>query len=133
MGQQQFVIVSWNGQRRLVRISDLREILPLMTLEPVDRARSTCRGVANLRGEVIPVFDLAGPSAPLNPSRFILISAVRNEPVGLIVDEVHDVLTLPADQIAQRSLGAGQSTTVARWGDDLLTVIDPAEALQAHA
>lgn len=133
MKQQQFVVVSWKSQRRLVRISDLAEILPLMTLEPVDGAGATCRGVANLRGEVIPVFDLAGPDAPLSASRFILISSVRGEPVGLIVDEVHDVLTLPSEQLARRNLGAGPATTVARWGDELLTVIDPAEALPAHA
>lgn len=125
--QQQFIVVSWSGQRRLVRMEDLREIVPLLALEPVDRASVACRGIANLRGEAIPVFDLAGPAAPLAASRFILVSVVRAETVGLIVDEVHDVLTLPREQVTQRSLGGGAVATVARSGDELLSVIEPTE------
>lgn len=130
MYEQQFVIVSTSQRLSLVRLSDIREIVSLMALSQVDEQHGSCRGMANLRGEIIPVFDLTGPDAPLSPSRFILVSRAGEHPIGLIVDEIHDVVSVPADQIAERPSGNGHSSFVARLDGRLLSVLEPALALR---
>jgi chemotaxis signal transduction protein len=126
---EQFVLVSTARQRRLVRVSDIQEIVALMALAEVHERRGVCRGMANLRGEIVPIFDLSGPHAPLSPSRFILVCRVAEHPIGLIVDEVHDVITLERASIVERPVGDGRSLAVALVGDDLLTILEPGDAL----
>jgi purine-binding chemotaxis protein CheW len=84
---KQFVIVSVALRKRLIRLEEVREIVPLMALAEVEGRRGLCRGMVNLRGQMIPVFDLAGPDARLSPSRVIVVTRMSNENVGLLVDE----------------------------------------------
>lgn len=129
---QQFIVISAAQQRKLVRVSDIQEIVPLMALAEVDEVRSDCRGMANLRGQIIPVFDLNGADAALAPSRFVLVSRVEGSSIGLIVDEIHDVVTVPEAQLAPRPVGGGRSVLVTRIGNDVLAVLEPCDAL-GHA
>lgn len=127
----QFVVVTADKRRQLVRASDIQEIVSLMALTPMSGQSGNCRGMANLRGEVIPVFDLDGPFVPLSPSRFILVTRLSTGPVGLIVDEIHDVITVGGDRLARRPVGGGRTTLVARVEDDLLAILEPADALDS--
>jgi len=129
---QLFVIVTIAERKRLVRIEDIREIVPLMALSEVEGRKGNCRGIANLRGEMIPVFDLAGPDARLSPSRVILVTRAGKESVGLLVDDAHDVVTVPRDHVALRPVGAGASATMVRVGDEILSVLEPADVLQSE-
>lgn len=127
----QFVVVTADKRRHLVRASDIQEIVSVMALSPVGRESGSCRGMANLRGEVIPVFDLDGPAAPLAPSRFILVTRLPTGPVGLIVDEIHDVITVAPDHLVRRPVGGGQTAVVARLEGDLLPVLEPLDAVES--
>lgn len=128
-----FILVAVAQHRRLIRLGEVQEILSLMALVPVEEAAGACRGMANLRGETLPVFDASGPDALLSPSRFVLVTRVDDVPVGLIVDEVHDVLTIESDRIKLRPIGAGRVTEVISVDGELLTVLSPRTALSAFA
>lgn len=128
---KQFVIVTVAERKRLIRIEDVREIVPLMALAEVEGRRGACRGLVNLRGEMIPVFDLAGADARLSPSRVIVVARMpQNECIGLLVDDVHDVVTVPGERVATRPVGGGQVTTVVSIEDEILSVLEPADALR---
>lgn len=127
---QNFVIVDVGERRRVLRLADLREIVPLLSLVEVDGRAGLCRGMANLRGEMVPVFDLAGPQARLSPSRMILVTQAQGEPVGLLVDDVEDVVTVPDEDVATRPVGGGRTSMVVRIGEEILSVLMPEEALR---
>jgi purine-binding chemotaxis protein CheW len=127
---QQFVIVIVTGRRRLVRLSDLREVVPLMALAEIEERRGLCRGIANLRGEIVPVFDLSGPDARLTPTRVILITRVADQVIGLVVDDVLDVITVQRDAVVQRAIGDSTFATIVRLGEDVLSVLEPADAIR---
>lgn len=114
-----------------MRLSDVREIVPMMSLEGIESGGKTCRGLLNLRGEILPVFDLSGPDAPLAPSRFILVSRAGHDPIGLIADDVVDFLSVPEGQVVSRLVGDARTVLVARVGDELIPVIEPADVLRA--
>jgi len=82
-----------------VDIMRIKEIIRLPKLAPLPRALPFVEGVINLRGLVIPVVDLRKrfglpPAENLENSR-LLILAVAGQPLGLIVDEVAEMITVP--------------------------------------
>jgi purine-binding chemotaxis protein CheW len=124
------VNVTVDGRSWLVRLGDIREIVSLMALaEPPGRA-GLCRGVANLRGEMIPVFDLGGAEAKLAPSRVILVARAGADIVGLIVDDVHNVVDVSDEDLAVRPVGGGRFATMVRVDDEILSVMEIEDALR---
>ncbi len=124
------VRVSSGPRRWLVRVEDLQEVVPMMALGQVEGLGGECQGLLNLRGELVPVFDKTG-GLPL-PTRLILVLRERGGPVGLLVDEVHEVVFLSEAQLAPRPVGAGRTRRMALLGEELFSVLEPAEVV-AHA
>ena len=127
---QYFVMVKIHDRMRLMRLSDIREVVSLMALTELDGQHGgTCRGVANLRGEMIPVFDMAGAGAPLTPTRVIVIARIGRDHVGLLVDDVPDVIGISEDRVAVRNVGGGRTSTMVRMDDVVMTVMEPVDAI----
>ncbi len=128
---QKFVVVSVSMKRKLVRLADVSEIVAMVALSAEDSALGNFRGLLNLRGEAVPVFDLRGPNAPLASSRFILVSQADTNPIGVIVDDVHGVVTVASERLARRTVDRECSVDCAEIDGQLLTVIQPTEAARA--
>lgn len=90
-----------------LEILKVREIIGLMDITRVPRVADFIRGVINLRGKVIPVADLRlkfGMEACQSTDQTVIIvvqCAVgsRNLTMGLLVDQVLEVLSIEASQI----------------------------------
>lgn len=77
----------------LVSRDETREVLSVPAfLTRVPGARAWIRGLANVRGQLLPVIDLraflGGGAAAINRSARILVVNHREVPAGLLVDEV---------------------------------------------
>jgi twitching motility protein PilI len=77
----------------LVAREETREVMGVPTfLTRVPGARPWIRGLANVRGQLLPVVDLraflGGGSSPINRNARILVVNNRDVPAGLLVDEV---------------------------------------------
>lgn len=100
-----------------VSILAVREIIGVIAITPLPRAPRYVRGVINLRGKIIPVIDLRSrlgmPSIEPTPHSCIIvvemnsITGVGTCEVGVIVDEVREVLDLPLSGIEVRPECAG--------------------------
>lgn len=90
-----------------VEILKVQEIIGLMNITRVPRAPDFVRGVINLRGKVIPVVDLrlkfAMPSREFTARTCIIVVEIElssaKTTMGIIVDEVSEVVNVTADQI----------------------------------
>ncbi|ACL66254.1 CheW protein [Anaeromyxobacter dehalogenans 2CP-1] len=87
------------GEDYAIDIMRVREIIPPQPVTPVPRAPAFVEGVFHLRDEVIPVVDVRrrfglpiGP--PTRRTRFLVVNVARRR-IGLVVDEVCEVLRLP--------------------------------------
>jgi purine-binding chemotaxis protein CheW len=86
-----------------VDIMRIKEIIRLPKLAPLPRALPFVEGVINLRGAVIPVVDLRKrfglPPAENRDQGRLLILSVSGQRLGLIVDEVTEMITVPLREL----------------------------------
>lgn len=100
------------GEAYGVDLTRIREILSPPPLTPVPRAARDVLGLCSVRGLLVTVLDLrrclgVTESAPTRRTRLLLTEAEGGEVLGLMVDEVHQVLRLThAELEPAASLGA---------------------------
>jgi twitching motility protein PilI len=81
------------GNVRLAcNIERIGEILPCPQATPVPGAKPWIVGLANVRGELLTVIDLAryltGVRSPIKGSSRLLATSLNKAPIGLLIDEV---------------------------------------------
>ena len=89
------------GQVLAVEAAVVREILATGALTRIPGASPSVLGLVNVRGTLVPVVD-AGRAVGVEGelSRGTLVIVDRHErPVGLAVDEVIDLVTVPAESL----------------------------------
>jgi len=85
-------------------IHQVHEILRLVEITRVPRAPRFIEGVVNLRGRIIPIldlrrrFDLPMDASPKSKQRIMEVE-VEGQVLGMIVDEVTEVVRIPVDAI----------------------------------
>ena len=89
-----------HDQEFCVKTTTIREIRGWAPSTPIPHAPS---GVMNLRGSVIPIIDLAQKlgmkSAVATERSAIVVAEVHNMVIGMLVDQVSDILTIPSSQV----------------------------------
>ena len=83
-------------------IMQIKEIIRYQKITPIPKAASFIEGVINLRGMVVPVIDLRKRfelPVDINVKCRVIIAQVETKIVGLIIDDVTDIVTLPKTSI----------------------------------
>ena len=111
----------------LLRVQEVVRVSPVVAMRGADVA---VLGVMNLRGRIVPVFDLGiwlGDTAVRVDERSRIVVVERDdELIGLLVTAVNDVATLDAGNI-EPPLAAGEPGAivgVARVGDAPTVLLD---------
>ena len=90
-----------HDQEFCVRTITIREIRGWVAATPLPHSPPEVLGVMNLRGTVIPVIDLAHKlgmrSTEPSQRSAIVVTEVHGMVMGLLVDQVSDILTIPAN------------------------------------
>jgi purine-binding chemotaxis protein CheW len=96
LDEEQMVVFRLADEQFGVRINQVQEITKLSKITKVPRAPRYVEGVVNLRGDVIPVIDLRKrfelEGKEYNQFTRIIVSDLNKKKVGIIVDEVLEVL-----------------------------------------
>lgn len=135
-----------------VPILCVREILEFTTVTRVPSAPACVRGVIDLRGEVVPVVDLAmkfglPESVVTNRTCLIVVDADQggeNVTLGILADSVSQVIEFaPSDVLALPAFGTGLRVDtllgLGKTGENLVLLIDtgrilsPSELLQIES
>jgi purine-binding chemotaxis protein CheW len=115
----EFVTFSAGEQSFSIEITQVREIRRWSPVTALPHAPHEVLGVMNLRGSVIPIYDLAARfglgQTPENPRNVIVVAMHGGQTVGLLVEAVSEILSVPREQIQEtpdiRSEMARQSIT----------------------
>jgi purine-binding chemotaxis protein CheW len=106
MSEQETLVMFWlAGRAYALPVEPIVQIIPMVTIVPVPQMGDVLEGVINVRGQAVPVVDLRRhlglPAGPLQLHTPILLIRVGERVVGLIVDEVSDVLALDGGRIVR--------------------------------
>jgi len=86
-----------------LNIMQLKEVLPYRAITKVPTYESDVLGVINLRGAIVSVFDIARhlnlPACTIDTDTKILIIEQTKHTVGLLVDNVIEVISVAHEQI----------------------------------
>ena len=136
---QQFVIFQLASGSYAVAIASVQEIMRLPALTQVPQALPHIVGITNLRGSIVPVLDLRRrcgllATEPTSATRVVVVQQGSHR-LGLIVDSVDEVTTIPADSVEPVAAivhdgRAGQILLgVARLQDRLVLLLDLAKVV----
>jgi len=99
----QLVVFRLGAEEYGVPITQVQEINHLSTPTKIPRSPAFVEGVINLRGNVIPVIDLKKrfelEGTEYTEDARIVVVEISGHTVGVIVDEVSEVLRLPTSSI----------------------------------
>jgi purine-binding chemotaxis protein CheW len=99
----QLIAFSIGEQAYGVEITTVREIRAWNGATPLPNTRAYVRGVVNLRGTIVPIFDLrarfgAGVTEATK-THVVVVLAVGEKWIGILVDAVSDILTVQKNDI----------------------------------
>ncbi|WEZ85571.1 chemotaxis protein CheW (plasmid) [Rhizobium sp. 32-5/1] len=104
-GDQMLEIIAFklNHQQFCLRTETIREIRGWTPATPIPHAPVYVVGMMNLRGLVIPIVDLARklgmPDAVTQERSAIVVAEVHGMNLGLLVDEVSDILSVRSQSV----------------------------------
>ncbi|NCB38999.1 MAG: purine-binding chemotaxis protein CheW [Erysipelotrichia bacterium] len=117
-----------------IYINKVREIYPMTDIRKIPKAPQFVEGVINLRGLIVPVIDLRKrfdmPPNENRQSAKILIVELEKNQVGMIVDNVSEVMRFYADEIEKTppmfsaSIDSQYIQGVANLNEKLIILLD---------
>lgn len=121
------------GERRLaLPLEALRRVVLMVEITPLPDPPDLIRGVVNVQGEAVPVFDLRrlvglAPRPP-SPSDHLILARAGERTIALHVDAAQDIIPLPSEKtMPLEGLNAGPNPAegIASVEDDLVLLVDP--------
>lgn len=100
----QFIVIKLGDEQYGINIKYIDNIVRMQHITRVPKVDSYLKGVINLRGEVVPVMSIRikmglEEDEFTKSSRIIIIKMDQQGYIGIIVDEVKEVVTLDNEQI----------------------------------
>lgn len=131
---KQYIVVKIGNEQYGLDISYIDNIVRMQTITRVPKAQPYFKGIINLRGEVVPVMSIRlkmqlEDDKFTDASRIIILKIEEQGTIGIIVDEVKEVLELAMDDIdrpAQKSKFDKNSFIcgVGKHGNELISLFD---------
>ena len=130
---QQYIVFKLNGQLYGTSIENIEIIEKMKPIMRVPKVPQCVKGVMNLRGEIIPVISLRTQFAleekeATDKTRIIIVK-IDEAMVGLIVDEVKEVIEIQNTQVEavqniQGKMKSNDILGVGKVGDDIVTLLN---------
>jgi len=131
--EEQFLTFRLDGQEYGIAILKVQEIKGWDKMTPIPNSPRYVKGVLNLRGVIVPVFDLrlrfGLPEAARDAFTVIIVVNIGGRLAGIVVDAVSDVINVGAEQQCAAPAYEGQQNRefikgLAQVEDKLLILLD---------
>ena len=126
---KQYIVVKIGNEQYGIDISYIDTIVRMQKITRVPKAQRHFKGVINLRGEIVPVMSIRlkmklADDEFTNASRIIILKLEEKGMLGVIVDEVKEVVTLSSNEV-EKSSGKGSFINgVGKHGEELIQLFD---------
>jgi purine-binding chemotaxis protein CheW len=136
---KQYIVVMVGSEQYGIDISYIDNIVRMQKITRVPKVQTYFKGVINLRGEVVPVMSVRKKmgledDVLTNASRIIILKLEENASLGVIVDEVREVVNLSEDEIDKVSNKGRFINGIGKHGDQLISLLEiNVKRLSPHA
>lgn len=130
----QYIVIKMGVEQFGIDIKYVDNIVRMQKITRVPKAQKWFNGVINLRGEIIPVMSLRkkfewDDDVLTDKSRIIILKPDSQGSIGIIVDQVKEVVTLGSESIekAQTDMKDEKSkyiSSIGKQGDELITILN---------
>jgi len=129
----QFIVIRINTEQFGIDIKYVDNIVRMQSITRVPKVFDYLKGVINLRGEIIPVMSMRlkmdiEEGEETRAVRIIILKTDQHEAIGVIVDEVKEVVTLAASQIEKVSYDRDERNNfvyaVGKQNEQLISLLD---------
>jgi purine-binding chemotaxis protein CheW len=111
----QYIVIKIGEEQYGIDIKYIENIVRMQKITRVPKAQPYFKGVINLRGEVVPVMSIRikmnlPEDVTTNTTRIIIQKLEQNAQIGIIVDEVKEVVTLSEEDTERVAYDAKDDT-----------------------
>lgn len=134
MDAKQYIVIKLGNEQYGIDIQYIDNIVRMQRVTRVPKAQPYFKGVINIRGEIIPVMSLRlkfglEPDEITNTTRIIIIKLEPQAAIGIIVDEVKEVVTLEDENIDKNSGTSNDEKStflygVGKHGEGLISLLN---------
>ncbi len=101
---KQYIVVRLGDEQYGIDIRYIDNIVRMQKITGIPKIQPYFKGIINLRGEIVPVMSICtkmglSEDELTNDSRIIILKIEEQGLIGIIVDEVKEVVTLSVDEI----------------------------------
>ncbi len=130
---KQFIIIKFDSEQYGINIEYIDNIVRLQAITRVPHTQSYFVGIINLRGEIIPVMSMRAKfnlpdKENTNASRILILKMEGNAKIGILVDEVKEVVTLSEECIEKTSVESSDIKAylsgVGKYNDTLISILN---------
>lgn len=130
----QYIVVRLGEEQYGIDIRYVDNIVRMQHITRVPKVPTYIKGVINLRGEVIPVMSIRlkmglDDDVTTKSTRIIILKLEQKGAIGIIVDEVKEVVTLSGEQVEKNSYDGKEDhnsfiSAIGKNGDELISLLD---------
>ena len=130
----QYIVIKLGSEQYGIDIRYVDNIVRMQHITRVPKVANYLRGVINLRGEVIPVMSLRvkmdlPDDEVTKATRIIILKLEQHGTIGVIVDEVKEVITLSTEEIEKITYDVKEDRSsflsgVGKHNDELISILD---------
>lgn len=130
----QYIVIRLGDEQFGIDIRFIDNIVRMQSITRVPKVPAYLKGVINLRGEVIPVMSIRmkmglAEDEITRATRIIILKSEQQGNIGIIVDEVKEVVTLETTQIDKVSHETKEGSVnfvnnVGKHNGELISILD---------
>lgn len=130
----QYIVIQLGNEKYGIDIQYVDNIVRMQRITRVPKVAEYFKGVINLRGEVVPVMNIRikmglEEAKENKDTRIIILKLDGMEKIGVIVDEVREVVELSDSEVEKVAYDSREEkqqfvSAVGKVGDDLISLLD---------
>ncbi len=126
---KQYIVVMIGNEQYGIDIRYVDNIVRMQQITRVPKVQSYFKGIISLRGEIVPVMSIRRKmdlpdDEYTNASRIIILKLEEKGAIGVIVDEVKEVVNLSEDQIDRNTNRGRFINGVGKHGEELISLLE---------
>ena len=125
----QYIVVQIGNEKYGIDIGYIDNIVRMQKITRVPKVQSYIKGIINLRGEIVPVMSIRmkmglDEDVITDVSRIIILKLEEKGSIGIIVDEVREVITLNMAEVEKQTAKDSFINGIGKNGNELISLFE---------